>query len=435
MSSLFKTGSAISLLKLPIKENNPSFSSIDEVDETDYSRIHTKRRIYSSNNLNYIYSDSMNNVNSSKSPINRKKFPLKFNSLYLRSNSFIYNNKKFFLTNDSPSMKILFSQHKHEKLVNSLKKKFKLDNLKNEMVIKEQLNYYSPNEYFEPTNLFSAYNFVREIKSRNKYEPAMIYDKNEIFSKENPIKYGFRSFVKSSSNEKSNILKNLHLNKSNRKKNKFCEIIKELKKNSKIIFQKNQELSQTIRKRKLKESLIEGHLIYEKKKKKKKEPYDFSHLIRKEKSVLINYDKLLRDNGKNVKLYLEPSNYKYVDQAINQLKNEERLLHKKLEGNNEYDIKSKFLLMLNDFKRVAFINMNLKEQLNLGNFYSKPKESEVQKMKRKMEKVENIMDDNFLKTQIKRQHVLRSIQERKAPSYKPKKLRVKAEDRIIKFYI
>ena len=274
MSSLFKTGSALSLFKLPIKENNPSFSSIDEVDETDYSRIHTKRRIYSSNNLNYIYSDSMNNVNSSKSPINRKKFPLKFNSLYLRSNSFIYNNKKFFLTNDSPSMKILFSQHKHEKLVNSLKKKFKLDNLKNEMVIKEQLNYYSPNEYFEPTNLSSAYNFVREIKSRNKYEPAMIYDKNEIFSKENPIKYGFRSFVKSTSNEKSNILKNLHLNKSNRKKNKFCEIIKEIKKNSKIIFQKNQELSQTIRKRKLKESLSEGHLIYEKKKRKKK-----SHMI------------------------------------------------------------------------------------------------------------------------------------------------------------
>jgi len=63
-------------------------------------------------------------------------------------------------------------------------------------------------------------------------------------------------------------------------------------------------------------------------------PKAIDHLIRKEKSVLINYDKLLRDNGKNVKLYLEPSNYKYVDQAINQLKNEERLLHKKLEGNN-----------------------------------------------------------------------------------------------------
>ena len=152
---------------------------------------------------------------------------------------------------------IFYSKYKHEKLINSLKKRFKLDNLKNEIIIKNQLNYYSPNEYFEPQTFFPSHHFLRNLNSRNKYKPAVIYNKNEIFSKENPIKYGFRSFYKSNStdyvNNNNNKFNNDNDNKNNENnkinlkcfstskkrkinKKKFFEVIKELKKVNKVIF-------------------------------------------------------------------------------------------------------------------------------------------------------------------------------------------------------
>ena len=449
-----KTKSYKSLFQVPIKieknRKNSEISSIDEVDETEYTNIITNKK--------NILNSSKNNLNI---PFLKKKFFSKKLNSQIKDNRKSDNNysiQNIFLTSDSlPTMKIFYSKYKHEKLINSLKKRFKLDNLKNEIIIKNQLNYYSPNEYFEPQTFFPSHHFLRNLNSRNKYKPAVIYNKNEIFSKENPIKYGFRSFYKSNStdyvNNNNNKFNNDNDNKNNENnkinlkcfstskkrkinKKKFFEVIKELKKINKVILNKNQELTQEIsKKQKLSLSLSDGNLINKNKKKKKKESYDFSHLLRNEKSVLINYDKLLENNGKNVKLYLEPSNYKYVDQAINQLKNEERLLHKKLEGNNEYDIKSKFLIMLNDFKKVAFTNMKYKEIFNLGDFYSKPKESELSIMKRKIEKItKNFMDEDFLKHQIKRDHILRNIQNEKFSIYNPKKKqRIKKEE--IKFYI
>jgi len=450
-----KNQSYKSLFQVPIKiqknRKNSDISSIDEVDETEYTnKIQNKKSIIQSN-INFSQ-NSVNNIPFLKKTILSKKinYPITNKRLNDKNNSV----KNIFLTSDSlPTMKIYYSKYKYEKLIKTLKKRFKLDNLKNEIIIKNQLNHYSPNEYFEPQIYLAPHNFIRDLNSRNKYKPAMIYDKNEIFSKENPIKYGFKKSYKSSSTDYSynnnfdNDYNNSDISKINLKcfssskkrninKKKFPEVIKELKKINKIILNKNQELKNEIsKKKKLGLSLSDGNLINKKKKKKKKKSYDFSHLLRNEKSVIIDYDKLLENNGKNVKLYLQPSNYKYVDQAINQLKNEERLLHKKLEGNNEYDIKSKFLIMLNDFKKVAFTNMNYKEIFNLGDFYNKPKESEVAYMKRKIEKItKNFMDEDFLKHQIKREHILKSIQNKKFTTYNPKKkTRIKKEE--IRFYI
>ena len=451
MSTVLKNQSYKSLFQVPIRiqktRKNSDISSIDEVDETEYTNILSNKKSF--------FNSSQNSLNI---PILKKKFLTKKLDTPTKNRTSEKNNllKSIFLTSDSlPTMKIFYSKYKNEKLIKSLKKRFKLDNLKNEIIIKNQLNYYSPNEYFEPQIDLPSHNFIREVNSRNKYKPAVIYDKNEIFSKENPIKFGFRSFYKSNSTDYVNNT-NLNndydkINYENRKidlkcfstskkrkinKTKFSEVVKELKKMNQIILNKNQELTHEIsKKKKLYLSQSDGNLINTKKKKNKKESYDFSHLLRNEKSVLINYDKLLENNGKNVKSYLEPSNYKYVDQAINQLKNEERLLHKKIEGNNEYEIKSKFLIMLNDFKKVAFTNMKYKEIFNLGDFYSKPKESEVKIMKRKIEKItKNFMDEDFLKDQIKREHILRNIHKKKFPKYNPiKRQKIKKEE--IKFYI
>ena len=91
--------------------------------------------------------------------------------------------------------------------------------------------------------------------------------------------------------------------------------------------------------------------------------------------------------------------------------------------------------MLNDFKKVAFTNMNYKEIFNLGDFYNKQKEYEVAYMKRKIEKInKNFIDEDFLKHQIKREHILKSIQNKKFTTYNPKKkTRIKKEE--IRFYI
>ncbi len=179
MSTVLKNQSYKSLFQVPIRiqktRKNSDISSIDEVDETEYTNILSNKKSF--------FNSSQKSLNI---PILKKKFLTKKLDSPTKNRTSEKNNllKSIFLTSDSlPTMKIFYSKYKNEKLIKSLKKRFKLDNLKNEIIIKNQLNYYSPNEYFEPQIDLPSHNFIREVNSRNKYKPAVIYDKNEIFSK------------------------------------------------------------------------------------------------------------------------------------------------------------------------------------------------------------------------------------------------------------
>ena len=285
--------------------------------------------------------------------------------------------------------------------VNFLKKQIKCERLKNEILLNHQFKFYSPKNFFEPFNEVPLHNFIREkIKSRNIYFPSYPYDKNEIYSKENPIKYGFKTEYKSEINEKNNNNKKHH-----KTINTFRKIVKKINNINFDIYKTNEELTKEISKRNKKNKSDE------KLQKKKKEQFKLDHTYRtKFKSYSIDIDKLLDENAKKVKIKLEPKIHKYLNNAVNQIKYEDRYKNDNIDDNSEFSMKNRILKYEKDFKYVAFENMKWKSKLNLKKFHEKEKENEVNKMKKYVNKItEQWENEDFLKYEILRNNIVKKF--------------------------
>ena len=282
--------------------------------------------------------------------------------------------------------------------INFLKKQIKCEKLKNEIILNHQLKFYSPKNYFEPFNEVPKHNFLRKnIKSRNIFNPSFPYDKNEIYNKENPIKFGFRTEYKKEEKKKEKKIKS----------NNFRKIIKKMNKLNLDIYKTNEELIKEIsktNKRSLSDNL--------KKKKNKIEKFKLNNSYHKiYKSYEINIDKLLDKNAEKVKIKLEPKIHKYLTFAVNQVKYEQKFKTYDKDENSEFSMKNKLIKFEKDFKVVSFENMNWKRKLKLKDFHEKTKENEVQKMKNYVNDLtQQWNNDDFLKYEILRSNIIKNFQ-------------------------
>ena len=403
--------------------NNLKLTSIDSI----ISKANTIQSVKSFNSISYEDTENSNTIIShklTKSHLEpRKTFfsskgikiikpEIKINNLkkkslithsnkLIRPNSINYNKNNKRLSNIKP-----FYPKKVSGInINFLKKQIKCERLKNEIILNHQVKFYSPKNYFETFREVPIHNFIRKnIKSRNIYSPSYPYDKNDIFNKENPIKYGFKTEYTSERNENNNNSNN----KNNHKTiNTFRKIVKKINNINFDIYKKNEELTKEIFKRNKKNKRDE------KLKMKKKEVFKLekSYSKKKHKSYTINIDKLMDDNAKKVKLKLEPKIHKYLNNVINQIKYEDRFKNENIDDNSEYSIKNRILKFEKDFKYVAFENMKWKSKLNLKQFHEKEKENEVNKMKRYVNNItEQWENEDFLKYEILRSNIVKNFQ-------------------------
>ena len=115
--------------------------------------------------------------------------------------------------------------------------------------------------------------------------------------------------------------------------------------------------------------------------------------------------------GKKVKIKLEPKIHKYLNNAVNQIKYEDRYKNDNIDDNSEFSMKNRILKYEKDFKYVAFENMKWKSKLNLKQFHEKEKENEVNKMKRYVNNItEQWENEDFLKYEILRSNIVKNFQ-------------------------
>ena len=401
--------------------NNLKLATIESV----ISKTNTIQSLKSLSSISYEETENSNTITSKKltkfeprktffstKGIKLLKPEMKINNLkrtslithsnkLIRPNSITYNQKKRRISKIKP-----FYPKKVSGInINFLKKQIKCERLKNEILLNHQFKFYSPKNYFEPFNEVPLHHFIREnIKSRNIYFPSYPYDKNEIYNKENPIKYGFKTEYKSVKNEKKINTKNHH-----RTINSFRKIVKKINNINFDIYKKNEELTKEISKRN------RTNRSDEKLKKKKIEQFkldnSYNSFRKKHKSYTIDIDKLMEDNAKKVKIKLEPKIHKYLNNAVNQVKYEDRYKNDNYDDNNEYTMKNRILKFEKDFKYVAFENMKWKRQLNLKKFHEKEKENEVNKMKKYVNDItEQWENEDYLKYEILRSNIVKNFQ-------------------------
>lgn len=345
----------------------------------------------------------------------------------------IFSEPKDFKDND---FEVSYSTLNDGKInINLIAKITKCEKLKSEILLKDQKSHYSLKKSYQPTVKHPESFFYRYQKEKRKtYTPTYQYNKNNIYAKKSPVTNGFRS-TRNNYCTPIGIRKNFKVltNLSGLKKNlsnmapfsskssrntslkKGAKSLERIKKIQLEAYNKNVLLRSQIENSSIKASrTIENEKPMDEEKSldlKKYKVYD------KGGSVVINLKKLLKSNGEKVKFRIDPKSAKYVDSVVNQVIYEDEKLNKYINENTEFQIKSNYLKLDRQFKQIANENLQLKRKLHLDDFYSKPKKTELQKIKEEVLKLKKKLDDpEDIELEVQRANVMKILHS------KPKKV-------------
>ena len=358
------------------------FFSFDKNDKGHLMLSASKRRksYVSTGSCKNFQSESSNNDINSNAPTT----DFKTESTLIKTKNVLQHNKT--KLNTSLTYRDLEDDHININLINRMTK---CEQLKSEILINEQKMHYSLKKSFEPTLALPLHSFLRKESDSYRYMPCLPYDKNNIFNKKNSYK---RIFTTSSTKDLS-----IKTSRNKSKKEKMYSLIHKTHIDA---FDSHKMFKKEISSCKERKSMSEKRKIDKEK---------YISLI--EKDRVIEPTAVILKNAEKVKLHLDEKRGRMLDQVVNKLLIEEKILNKNVNENTEYQIKTNQLKLLKEFKRVSYETISLKNKLALDDFYSKGAHKEIEKLKHTVKKLRDKWDNvDYLKSQIKRGNVLRSIQ-------------------------
>ena len=347
-----------------------SYKSMNSIKSFKSENTKTKKKLNTMNSFgSFSTYDNITNLNKINSSKNLMKKPLNLKKKsYFKLNTNEYN------------------------FLDELKKKIKCQQLINTIVYNDQIKHITKKETYDEPKKYSIGDFFRKPinKSRNIIN-QIIYDKTDVYNSFN-----------SNDSEKKLIYKTLSPPIQNKK---IKNVINVLIKNKNQILKEGHKIENEIKTQKYEKNFNSGKI----KNKSSLHKRNYSDLINKNKKETIDFFELMKKNSNNVKKFIEPKDYHYVDSLLNRVIHEDVILNKNfVENNTLFDIKTLSLKKHVEFKKIAFQNLNLKEKLKLENFGEYKFKNEKQKLDHKIAKLIDTWN-NFkgLKSELLKHKILR----------------------------
>lgn len=382
-----------------------------------------------------------------------------------------YQSQRDVEDNDEEYFAYENSKH-YKRTMRKFKRQLEVEKLNTEILLKEQLNSVSANATFEPEIVYLKNAFTRTL-THKKFTPAYPYDKTNLFSKGNPIKFGFThkkpqpinlkstnaveskrtkgtispSFASFDSDElkpQSRTMSNFHKPKYVPKtccstQTKFFSIFRQkhgptgfnhlstenVHKINQIqldCIHTNERLKRQIILKKKKIKLGESNKKDKEDKKKKNifirddgDIQNSSFIRNLEKHP--NYDKpitlenILNTHVTNFKKCLDVEGMKILNNVIDQVRYEEHRLNENAQNDySDYNLKLGFKKILEDVNMANYENICVKRNLKLADIKPKYKKNDFQKMKKALNLLKHNWDDEeSLQEEIRKILIMRPL--------------------------